>query len=137
MIPQELKYTKEHEWVKIEGDRAVMGISNYAQSQMGDIVYVELPEVGKPVSQFEKLGSLESVKTVSDFYAPLSGTVAEVNPFLLDRVNGNENADFHPEYVNKDPYGKGWIVKLKDIDTSGLGNLLSAAEYEKHLSLQP
>ncbi len=137
MVPQELKYTKEHEWLKLEGDTAVMGISDYAQAQLGDIVYIELPEPGTAVSQFEQLGSIESVKTVANFYAPVSGTVAQVNPVLLDRIDGNENPEFHPEAVNKDPYGQGWLVKLSGVDAAGAANLMSAADYESFLSLQP
>jgi glycine cleavage system H protein len=130
MVPQELKYTKEDEWLKIEGNKATMGITDYAQEQLGDIVYVELPETGTVVTQFEKLGSIESVKTVSNFYAPIGGTVAEVNPCYLDRINGNENPEYHPEYLNKEPYGDGWLVKFKDIDNAGTATLLSALDYE-------
>jgi glycine cleavage system H protein len=122
-VPEELLYTKEHEWTKIEGDTAVVGITDYAQHQLGDIVYVELVEVGKEVKQMERIGTVESVKAVSDIYSPLSGTVIEVNDSLKD----------HPELINQDPYGKGWMVKLKIRDISETKNLMKAGDYEKYV----
>ena len=122
-VPEELLYTKEHEWTKIEGDTAIVGITDYAQHQLGDIVYVELVEVGKEVKQMERIGTVESVKAVSDIYSPLSGTVIEVNDSLKD----------HPELINQDPYGKGWMVKLKIRDVSETKNLMKAGDYEKYV----
>jgi glycine cleavage system H protein len=122
-VPEELLYTKEHEWTKIEGDTATVGITDYAQHQLGDIVYVELVEVGKEVKQMERIGTVESVKAVSDIYSPLSGTVIEVNDSLKD----------NPELINQDPYGKGWMVKLKIRDISETKNLMKAGDYEKYV----
>ena len=119
-FPGNLKYSKEHEWVRLEGDVAVIGITEFAQDELGDIVYVEQPKVGDKVSQNEQFGVVESVKTVSDLYSPLSGEVVEVN----DDVAGS------PENINKDPYGTGWIIKVKTDDTSELDNLLSADDYK-------
>ena len=119
-FPGDLKYSKEHEWVRLEGDVAVIGITEFAQDELGDIVYVEQPKVGDKVSQNEQFGVVESVKTVSDLYSPLSGEVVEVN----DDVAGS------PENINKDPYGTGWIIKVKTDDTSELDNLLSADDYK-------
>jgi glycine cleavage system H protein len=122
-VPEGLLYTKEHEWTKIEGDTAIVGITDYAQHQLGDIVYVELVEVGKEVKQMERIGTVESVKAVSDIYSPLSGTVIEVNDSLKD----------NPELINQDPYGKGWMVKLKIRDISETKNLMKAGDYEKYV----
>ncbi len=119
-IPEELKYTKDHEWARIEGETAVVGITDYAQSELGDIVYVELPEVGTPVKQGESFGTIEAVKAVSDLFAPLSGEVIEVNTEL-------ENS---PEVINQDPYGKGWMIKIKISDPKEIENLLDKAAYE-------
>ena len=120
MVPKELKYTKDHEWVRMEGGEAVVGISDHAQEALGDITFVELPVVGKKVAQHGGLGVIESVKAASDIFAPLSGTVAAQNAEL----------DKAPELINKDPYGKGWICRLKDCDASGLAGLMDAAQYE-------
>jgi len=122
-VPKDLLYTKEHEWTKIDGDTATVGITDYAQHQLGDIVYVELVEVGKDVKQMEKIGTVESVKAVSEIYSPLSGTVLEVNESLKE----------HPEFINQDPYGSGWMVKLKIKDMSEAKNLLKAEDYEKYV----
>ncbi len=119
--PKELKYTKEHEWAKVEDGRVRMGITDFAQKELGDIVYVELPEVGREVKQGEAIITVESVKAASDVYAPVSGKVVEVNPEL----------ESHPEYVNQDPYGKGWMALLEMGDPSELERLLSAEEYER------
>jgi glycine cleavage system H protein len=118
-IPEELKYTKEHEWVRIDGPLAVVGITDYAQQQMGDITFVDLPEVGRRVSQMEEFCTLESVKVAADVYSPLSGVVSEINADLED----------HPEFVNQDCYGRGWLVKLQDFDPAELNELMDAAAY--------
>ncbi|MGK7344704.1 MAG: glycine cleavage system protein GcvH [Candidatus Nitrospinota bacterium M3_3B_026] len=118
--PNDLKYSKEHEWVKVEGDMAVVGITDFAQGELGDIVFVELPETGRKLNAGESFGVAESVKTVSDLYSPLSGEVVETNP----------NLDSQPELVNSSPYGKGWMIKLKISGESEIGSLLSAADYK-------
>ena len=121
--PKDLKYTEEHEWVRVEGDTARVGITDYAQSELGDIVFVELPEVGTELRQGSPFGTIEAVKTVSDLYAPVSGTVVEVNGELADS----------PELVNESPYEDGWMVKLKMSDTSELGGLMDADAYAAHV----
>jgi glycine cleavage system H protein len=120
-VPEGLLYSKEHEWVKIDGDTAIVGITDYAQNSLGDIVYVELPKLGTKVPQFGNVGVVESVKAVSDLFTPISGEVTEVNPTL----------DLDPAAVNKDPYGDGWLLKLRVANPNDARNLLSAAEYEK------
>jgi glycine cleavage system H protein len=120
-IPEELKYTKDHEWARIEDDVATIGITDYAQSELGDIVYVELPEVGLQTKQMDSFGTIEAVKAVSDMYSPLSGEVVDVNNSLTDQ----------PEIINKDPYGDGWIIKIKLSDKSELDGLLDKAKYEE------
>ena len=118
-IPQGLQYTKEHEWVKIEGDTATVGITDFAQGELGDIVYVDITTVGKDVNQHDIFGTVEAVKTVSDLYMPVAGKVLEVNPIL----------EASPEKVNEDPYGDGWMIKVK---ISGSTNdLLSADQYKE------
>lgn len=119
MIPAELKYAKTHEWAKIEGDTAIVGISHFAQEQLGDMTYVELPEEGDTFEAGEEMGSVESVKAASEIYAPVSGEVIAVNETLEDA----------PEKVNQDPYGEGWLIKFKV--TGGTEDLLDAAAYEK------
>jgi len=119
-IPAELKYTKDHEWVKIEGDVAIVGITEFAQSELGDIVYVEIETIGETLQQEEVFGSVEAVKTVSDLFMPLSGEILEFN----EALEGN------PELVNSDPYGEGWMIKLKLTDASQYDQLLDAATYE-------
>ena len=127
MIPQDLKYTNDHEWVRVTEDNvAVVGITYFAQDQLGDIVFVEVPEVGKLYSQGESLGTVESVKTVSDMYAPVSGEVIEVNPCLCE-----DNDEFTPEVINQEPFGKGWIARIKMSNPADLDNLLDAAAYKK------
>ncbi len=121
MIPKNLKYTEEHEWIRVDGNSATIGISDYAQDALGDITFVELPETGKQVAQFEDLAVIESVKAASDIYAPLSGEVLEVNPALEEA----------PETINRDCYGEGWICKLTGIVEAEMGKLLSAEAYEK------
>ena len=120
-IPQDLNYTEEHEWIRVTGDIATVGITDYAQDQLGDVVYVDLPKPGTSLTQFSKLGEIESVKAVSDIYAPLTGEVVESNTDL------NNN----PEVVNTDPYEKGWLVKVKIANTQEIDGLLSAESYEK------
>lgn len=120
-FPGDLKYSKEHEWVRLEGDVAVIGITEFAQDELGDIVYVEQPGVGDTVKQNEQFGVVESVKTVSDLYSPVSGEVVEVN----DDVTSS------PENINKDPYGTGWIIKVKTSDTAELDSLLTAEAYKE------
>ena len=124
MVPKELKYTKDHEWVRIEGSLARVGITDHAQAALGDITFIEAPAAGKKVAQHGELGVIESVKAASDIFAPVAGTVAEVNADLDDT----------PELVNKDPYGKGWICALKDCDMAGLAGLMDAADYAKFVA---
>ncbi len=118
-IPDGLKYTKDHEWVKIEGNKATVGITDFAQSELGDIVYVDISTVGQQVAAHEVFGTVEAVKTVSDLYMPLAGKVLEVNPIL----------DGTPEKVNEDPYGDGWMVKVEI--TGSADGLLTAAQYKE------
>lgn len=119
-VPSNLKYTKDHEWIRVEGDIAVIGITDFAQSELGDIVYVEIETVGETLEQEEVFGSVEAVKTVSDLFMPVSGEIIEFN----------EGLESNPEAVNKDAYGDGWMIKVKMSDTSELDNLLDAAGYE-------
>ena len=119
-VPAELKYTKEHEWIRVEGEEAVVGITDYAQSQLGDIVFVECETVGDALEAGETFGTVEAVKTVSDLYLPGAGEVLEFN----------EELEGEPELVNKDPYGKGWIVKIKISDETELDGLLNADAYK-------
>lgn len=121
--PSELKYARTHEWVKIEGDLVITGITDHAQDELGDLVYVETPEVGSKVTAGEQAGVVESVKTASDIHAPVSGTVLEVNTDLED----------DPDFVNEDPYGKGWIYKIKPDNMADVEKLLTNAEYEAGL----
>ncbi len=118
-IPADLKYTKDHEWIKIEGDEATIGITDFAQGELGDIVYVEVETLDETLAAEEVFGTVEAVKTVSDLFMPLSGTIIEVNEFLEDA----------PETVNEDAYGSGWMIKLKLSDPSEIQNLLDAEAY--------
>ena len=118
-VPQNLKYTRDHEWILVSGDTGTIGITDYAQGELGDVVFVELPPVGKTVKQRESFGTIEAVKAVSDLYAPASGSILEVNSALANA----------PETVNKDPYGKGWMVKIRLTSPAELGTLLDAAGY--------
>jgi glycine cleavage system H protein len=120
-VPSELKYSKEHEWVKVDGDVVTIGITDFAQSELGDIVFVELPEEGDELTSGDSFGSVESVKTVSELYAPLSGKVVEVNDELEDS----------PEYVNESSYDKAWMVKVELTDKSQLDDLLDADAYSE------
>ena len=119
-FPENLRYTKDHEWVKIDGDEATVGITDFAQRELGDIVYVEIESVGKDLKAGEIFGTVEAVKTVSDLYLPLSGTVNEVNP----------NLNSNPEAVNNDPYGEGWMIKMKVSNLTDVDGLLSAQAYQ-------
>lgn len=119
-VPEDLHYSKDHEWVRVEGDVAVVGITDYAQNSLGDVVYVELPKAGEEFSANESFGSVESVKAVSEVFSPVSGTVAEVNEALNDE----------PEKVNGDPYGEGWMIKVRMSSPGEVDSLLTAAEYE-------
>lgn len=119
-VPSNLKYTKEHEWVRVEGTTAFVGITDYAQSELGEIVFVEVETVGETLTEGEVFGTVEAVKTVSDLYLPISGTILEFNNELEDA----------PELVNEDAFGKGWMIKLEISDSAQLESLLSATEYE-------
>ena len=119
-IPQNLLYTKDHEWVRVEGDMAVVGITDFAQGELGDIVFVQLPEVGQKVQQGQAFGTIEAVKAVADIYSPLSGSISEANAALNDK----------PELMNKEPYGAGWVAKIKTSNFAAeRANLLDAAAY--------
>ncbi|UCD16590.1 MAG: glycine cleavage system protein GcvH [Candidatus Zixiibacteriota bacterium] len=120
-IPADIKYSEEHEWVGVEGNIAAIGITDYAQSELGDIVFVELPEVGAEVTAMKQFGTIEAVKTVSDLYSPLSGKIVEVNNALED----------DPTVINRSPYGDGWIIKIEMSDPGELDRLLPAEEYQK------
>jgi glycine cleavage system H protein len=119
-VPANLKYTKEHEWIRLEGEVAFVGITDYAQSELGEIVFVEVETVGETLNEGEVFGTVEAVKTVSDLYLPVDGEIIEFN----------EELETNPELVNDDPYGKGWMVKVGVSDVAQLDTLLSAAEYE-------
>ncbi|MFT3737644.1 MAG: glycine cleavage system protein GcvH [Breznakibacter sp.] len=118
-IPKDLKYTKDHEWIRVEGNIAVVGITDFAQGELGDIVFVEIETVGEAVAKEEVFGTIEAVKTVSDLYMPVTGKVLEMNPAL----------DNQPELVNKDPYGEGWMIKIEVENADELKSLLSADQY--------
>jgi glycine cleavage system H protein len=119
-FPKELKYTKDHEWVRLEGKRAVVGITAFAQSELGDIVFIEVPPVGKKISIHSNMSVVESVKAVSDIYAPLTGTVVEINEQLADQ----------PELVNQDPYGEGWIAVLEWDNNEEIAQLVDVEQYQ-------
>jgi glycine cleavage system H protein len=120
MVPTDLRYTKDHEWVRVDGDEATIGITDYAADQLGDIVFVELPDIGRSVEQFATFGVVESVKAVSDLFAPLTGEVAAANEDLAGR----------PELVNSDPYGAGWMLRVRVADVSQLEELLEPEAYD-------
>ncbi len=126
MVPEGLHYTKAHEWIKVERDRGRIGITHFAQSQLGDIVFAELPQVGRVLHQMEAFGVVESVKAVSDLYCPLTGEVLEVNSSL----------ESSPEQINADPYGGGWIIVVSIADPKELANLMSAEEYKAFLAAE-
>ena len=124
MIPDDLRYSADHEWVKVEGKQAVIGITDYAQQELGDIVYLELPDVGAEVVVEEEVTEIESTKTTSPVLAPVSGQIIEVNEELKES----------PQLINEDPYGKGWIAILKMTNPDDLDSLMSAKEYEEHIT---
>mgnify|MGYP001378372446 CR=1 FL=1 len=123
MYPEDFHFSKDHEWAQIKGDTATVGITDFAQKQLGDVVYVELPQVGTQLEFHQSIGVVESVKAVSDIYSPLSGEVIAVN----------EELDDSPEFINQDPHGKGWIIRLKIKDETEKEKLMSATEYEKFI----
>ena len=124
--PEELRYTKEHEWARIENGLVTVGITSYATEQLGDVVYVELPEVGKKLESMKPFGVVEAVKTVSDVYAPVAGDVVEVNSALAD----------NPTLVNQEPYGEGWMVRIRPSGPDPLKHLMNSSDYEKHVEEQ-
>ena len=123
-IPENLKYTKDHEWLKIDGDVAVIGITDFAQGELGDIVFVEIETEGEQLAKEETFGTIEAVKTVSDLFMPVSGEVIEINPKLED----------NPEVINQDPYGDGWLIKIKLEDTAEIEGLMDAGDYTAQVS---
>ena len=122
-LPEDVKYSKEHEWVKVSGNIATIGISDYAQDQLGEIVFVELPDEGEEFEKDDAFGVVESVKSVNDVYAPLTGRIVELNDPVVDS----------PEIVNEDPYGEGWLVKIEIKDPKELGELMTAKQYEAYI----
>ena len=123
MYPDDLKYSKEHEWVRMEGSIAQIGVTVFAQDSLGDVVFIDLPEVGTEVGQFEKFGEIESVKAVSDLFSPIAGTIVDANSAAID----------NPETVNTNPYGSGWLIKVEISDPSQLDELMDAETYETKL----
>ncbi|MBN18741.1 MAG: glycine cleavage system protein H [Chloroflexi bacterium] len=122
MNPKDLKYSKDHEWIKLQSDNsALIGITEFATDSLGDVVFIELPDVGSKIKQFEKIGEIESVKAVSDIYTPISGEIIEQNTELID----------NPELINNSPFEDGWMFKVKNIDSNELTNLMDADEYDK------
>ena len=126
MVPEDLRYHNEHEWVRVEGQRATLGISDFAQEALGDVVFVDLPKVETEVSVNQEIGEVESTKATSSLYSPVSGTIVEVNAELQD----------HPDYLNHDPYGKGWIVVVELADPADVDALMTSSQYEEFLSSQ-
>ncbi|MGB4592648.1 MAG: glycine cleavage system protein GcvH [Coriobacteriia bacterium] len=124
MYPADLKYDKEHEWVKVDGDVATVGISHFAQDQLGEVVYVDMPSAGDEINAGESFGEIESVKSVSELFAPVSGEIVEVNDALADT----------PEVVNEDPYGAGWMIKVKMNDPASVSSLMSAEDYKAFIT---
>lgn len=122
-IPAELRYTKDHEWIRVEGDIAFIGVTDYAQGELGDVVFIEIETEGEELKKEEVFGTIEAVKTVSDLFMPVAGTVVEVNPALEDS----------PDVVNKDPYGNGWLIKVKLSDAGQVEQLLEASKYKELL----
>ncbi len=122
-IPADLKYTQDHEWVRVEGDVATVGVTDFAQGELGDVVFVEIETEGETLDRGETFGTVEAVKTVSDLFMPVGGEVSEFNEALADE----------PELVNKDPYGEGWMIKIKVADTAEFDDLMSADDYQKML----
>ena len=126
MYPENFRYTKEHEWVRMDGDTATIGITNHAQQELGDIVYIDLPKPGARAEQGKTMGSVESVKAVSDIYSPISGEVTEINPSLADA----------PEKLNEDPHGEAWLVKIKLSNPAEVEKLMSAAQYQAYIGAE-
>jgi glycine cleavage system H protein len=126
MYPNDYRYTKEHEWIKVEGDAATVGITAHAQDQLGDVVFVELPKVGAKLQSAQSFGTVESVKAVSDIYAPVSGEVTEINEALVDT----------PEKLNEDPHGQGWLIRLKLSDKMELSKLMTAEQYQEYVAAE-
>lgn len=125
-FPSELKYTKDHEWIRLEGNNAIIGITEFAQSELGDIVYIDINTIGQEVAKNEVFGTVEAVKTVSDLFMPVTGTILELN----DKLDAN------PEFVNQDPYGNGWMVKIELKSVPDLDGLLNAEEYKEQIGVQ-
>jgi len=123
MEPADLRYTKDHEWVRVEGDKGTVGITDYAQNQLGDVVYVELPEVGRKLEVHQTFGTVESVKAVSELFAPVAGEVVEANTALVES----------PEAINTDPFGKAWMIKVRLADPAAVAGLMDAAAYRKYV----
>jgi len=123
MYPTDLRYTKDHEWVRLEGDRGVVGITHYAQKQLGDVVYLELPDLGRTLKEHEVFGTVESVKAVSELFSPVAGEVVETNTPLVQT----------PDKVNSDPYGEGWMIKVKLADPGSVKSMMDAAAYQAHV----
>ena len=126
MYPDQYRYTKEHEWVRLDGDEATVGITHHAQQQLGDVVYVELPKVGSVIHATQPFGTVESVKAVSDLYAPMSGQVSEVNESLVDA----------PEVLNEDPHSKGWLIRARISDKNEIDNLMTAEDYQAYVAAE-
>ena len=126
MTPEDSRYAKSHEYVHLDGDVGTIGITDYAQKELGDVVFVELPQVGTALEQGDELGSIESVKAVSELFAPVSGEVVEINEHLADK----------PELVNTDPYGDGWMIKVRIADQSEYDDLMDAGEYEEYIQTE-
>lgn len=126
-IPEDLFYTHDHEWIRSEGNTAVIGITDFAQGELGDVVFIEIETQGETLTKGDVFGTVEAVKTVSDLFMPVGGEVVEVNADLTD----------NPEYVNKDPYGKGWLIRINVTDSAEFNDLLTAGQYEKMLDAQP
>lgn len=126
MYPSQYRYTKEHEWIAVDGESATIGITHHAQDQLGDVVFVELPEVGAKLQVNSSFGAVESVKAVSDIYAPISGDVTEVNEAIVDK----------PEMLNSDPHGDGWLIRLKIFDKTELETLMNAEQYAKYAAAE-
>jgi glycine cleavage system H protein len=125
-IPEDLRYTRDHEWILLEDGVVIVGITDFAQTELGDIVYVELPQIGSEIKATETFGNVESVKSVSDLFAPINGVVADINTRLGDA----------PELVNSDPYGEGWMIRIEPKDVAELGQLLSPAEYSDYIGAE-
>jgi glycine cleavage system H protein len=126
MYPEEFRYSKDHEWLRVEGDRGTVGITDYAQKQLGDVVFVELPEVGRALAAGEVFGTVESVKAVSELFSPVAGEVVEVNTALAQK----------PETINSDPHGAAWMIKVRITDPAGVGELMDAAGYEAFVAAE-